>query len=184
MPEWPIGTALKAVVDRNANRGFESRPLCAMTPFGSTTTYRLDRRFALQIFGWRMIFAGTFALLAFLLLSFDGFVLILGWICAVIAVLMLVGAIWAVARPPLVVGLDGQGFRLGRVAEGDIRRGHWTKVADVKTEQGSAGLCLVFSLESGQTGSVALMLLPRRAAELQRDVHERLNIAHGYRRIN
>ena len=28
MPEWPIGTALKAVAGRDVSRGFESRPLC------------------------------------------------------------------------------------------------------------------------------------------------------------
>lgn len=28
VPERPNGTALKAVTDRNASRGFKSRPLC------------------------------------------------------------------------------------------------------------------------------------------------------------
>jgi hypothetical protein len=28
VPEWPIGTALKAVAGRDVSRGFESRPLC------------------------------------------------------------------------------------------------------------------------------------------------------------
>ena len=31
VPEWPIGTALKAVAGRDVSRGFESRPLCSST---------------------------------------------------------------------------------------------------------------------------------------------------------
>ena len=172
MPEWPIGIALKAIVGGNVNRGFESRPLCAMT-----SVYRLDRRFALQIFGRRMILTGAFALAAFLLLSFGGLVHTAGWVCAGLAVFMILASAWTMARPPLVVSLNAQGFRLGRVAVGDVRRGHWVEVENVDTDNGR----LVFSLDSGQSGAVALMLVPRRATELQRDVHKRLNTAHGYR---
>ena len=175
MPEWPIGTALKAVVGGNVNRGFESRPLCAMT-----SVYRLDRRLALQLFGWRMIMAGACAMITFIGFGVGGFGRRFGWVFLVLTLLFIALAAWTMARPPLVASLNAQGFRLGRVAEGDVRKGHWTTVSNVNADQGR----LVFSLESGQTGSVALMLLPRRAAELQRDVHERLNTAHGYRRIN
>lgn len=185
MPEWPIGTALKAVVDRNANRGFESRPLCAMqTTPSSTTTYRLDRRFALQIFGWRMILAGVFAMLTFLASGLGGWGWIVGWSCGALALIVFIAAIWTMAVPPLVVALDAQGFRLGRAVGGSIRRGHWMSVEKVGTDPGPAGTRLVFTLDSGETGDVALLLLPRRANELQREVHERLNTANGYRRLN
>lgn len=185
MPEWPIGTALKAVVDRNANRGFESRPLCVMpTSFSTSTTYRLDRRFALQLFGWRMVLAGVGAMATFLAFGIGGFLLAFGWVFLVLTVLLVVGAFWTMAVPPLVVALTAQGFRLGRQAGGEVRRGHWMAVENVNTDQGPAGTRLVFTLDAGKTGEVPLMLLPRRANELQREVHERLNTAHGYRRLN
>ncbi|MEO6470962.1 MAG: hypothetical protein ABIR57_03880 [Aeromicrobium sp.] len=149
-----------------------------------TGKYRLDRRFALQPFGWRMILAGVCAMVAFVLLGFNGFLDVVGWVFGALALSMFGSAVWTMARPPLVVALNAQGFRLGRMAEGDIRRGHWTDVDKVDTERGPSGTRLVFALESGQAGSIALMLLPRKATELQREVHERLNTAHGYRRIN
>lgn len=175
MPEWPIGIALKAIVGGNVNRGFESRPLCAMK-----TVYRLDRLFALSLFGWRMVCAGVLAMAAFLLQGFGGFASVIGWVCAVLAALIFAAGLWILARPPFVVALDAQVFRLGGMAEGDVRKGHWATVEKVDTDQGR----LVFLLDSGATGSIPLTLVRRRAAELQRDVHERLNAAHGYRRIN
>ena len=175
MPEWPIGIALKAIVGGNVNRGFESRPLCAMT-----SVYRLDRRFALQLFGWRMVLAGVGAMLTFMGFGFGGFGRTLGFVFLGVTAVFVGLAAWTMIRPPLVAALTAQGFRLGRMAEGGVRSGHWTTVEKVDTEHGR----LVFTLESGESGSIALMLVPRRAVDLQREVHERLNTAHGYRRIN
>ncbi len=152
-----------------------SRPLCAMK-----SVYRLERLFALSLFGWRMVVTAALALVAFLLLRFDGFVSVLGWISAGLAAVIFLAGLLTVLRPPLVVALDAQGFRLGGMAQGDVRKGHWTTVEKVDAEQGH----LVFTLQSGETGSVALMLVRSRATDLQRDVHERLNTAHGYRRLN
>ena len=48
VPEWPIGTALKAVAGSDVSRGFESRPLCrdpTDVPSGSADRHALqDRR--------------------------------------------------------------------------------------------------------------------------------------------
>ncbi len=181
MPEWPIGTALKAVVGGNVNRGFESRPLCSMP---NTSKYRLDRRFALQLFGWRMVLAGVFAMATFVSYGVGGFGRTLGLAFLLLTVLLVVAAIWTMAAPPVVVSLSTQGFRLGRPAGGVVKRAHWMSVDNVNTDEGPAGIRLVFTLDTGQTGDVPLMLLPLRADELQREVHERLNAAHGYRRLN
>lgn len=150
-----------------------------------TTTYRLDRRFALQTFGWRMVFAGVFALLAFVCaFALDGFLLAFGVVFAAMGLIMVVGAVWTMMAPPVIASLTAQGFRLGRHTATLVRRADWTEVENVGTEQGPAGTLLVFTVDSGQKGVVPLILLPRRAEELQREVHERLNTAHGYRRLN
>lgn len=149
-----------------------------------TSTYRLDRRFALQLFGWRMVLAGVGAMAAFLAFGIGGFGRTLGWMFLALTVILVAAAIWTMAVPPLVVALTSQGFRLGRTASGEVKRAHWTTVKTVDTDQGAVGARLVITLESGRTGGIALMLLPRRANELQREVHERLNIAHGYRRLD
>jgi len=150
----------------------------------TSTNYRLDRRFALQIFGWRMILAGVCAMATFASFGIGGFGRTFGWALLTLALLLVVAAFWTMAVPPLVVGLTAQGFRLGRPAGGAVKRAHWMLVENVNTDQGPAGTRLVFTLDSGKSGDISLMLLPRRANELQREVHERLNAANGYRRLN
>jgi hypothetical protein len=151
------------------------------TSSNSSSTYRLDRRLALQFFGWRMIFAGVAAMLAFFSFDTGDLGRTVGWILLILTVSFLAAAIKAMAIPPLVVRLDAQGFRLGRSTRSGIRRAHWTTVETAETAEGPAGIRLVFRLQSGKSAHVPLVLVARRADELQLDVHTRLNTAHGYR---
>ena len=128
-----------------------------------------------------MILAAVASAATFISFGAGGFGRTLGWVFLALTLLLVAAAIWIMALPPLLVALTAQGFRLGRPAAGTVRRGHWATVSDVSTAQGPAGQQLTFTLESGQIGAVPLMLVPRRADELQREVHERLNAAHGYR---
>jgi len=150
----------------------------------TSSTYRLDRRFALQLFGWRMVLAGFFALATFFSYGFGGFGRTLGLGFLVLTLFLVAAGIWTMVAPPMIISLTTQGFRLGRPAGGTVRRTHWMFVENVNTDQGPAGTRLIFALDSGRTAVVPLVLLPRRADELQLEVHERLNAAHGYRRLN
>ncbi|MCW2747375.1 MAG: hypothetical protein JWP10_517, partial [Nocardioidaceae bacterium] len=170
MPEWPIGTALKAVVDRNANRGFESRPLCLKT-------YRLDRRFALQLFGHRMIAAAVMVLLGFVGVGVGGFLKPVGIVLFVLAVGAILWGVLVLVRPPRVIRLSAHGYRIGRVPEGGVVSDEWIRVEKVKVESLAAGLCLVLVLTDGRVTTVPLSLVAQRSGELQREVHERLNTA-------
>ena len=177
MPERPIGTALKAVVDRNANRGFKSRPLCSMSHVSKQ--YRLDSRHALQLFGWRLIIAAVLVPLAFVMFALGGVAASVGYVTSVVAALLVVFALWTLLRPPAVIQVRADGFRLGRITGAGIRSAQWTDVEGVNTVDGA----LVIELSGGAQSRVPLGLLPRRATELKRDVHERLNTANGYRRL-
>lgn len=201
MPEWPIGTALKAVVDRNANRGFESRPLCAM----DSTNYRLDKGHALQLFGWRMVIAAAFAAMCFVLIGAGGIAREIGFATAAVAVALVLFAVWRLLRPPLVIQVRSDGFGLGRITGAGVRSAQWIDVERVDTVEGAIVITLSAGSPAGggATGGapaesppaggapgdgaqsrVPLGLLPRQAAALKADVHVRLNAAHGYRRIN
>lgn len=158
MPEWPIGTALKAVADRNASRGFESRPLCV-------STYRLDRGHAAVATGVLVIAAGVLAFVAFLASS---------PLTAVLVVLLLAAAAVFFARPPSVIRLDADGFRARRAS------GRWTDVENVSLESG----ILVLASDQGRTHRVPLASVGRRGPELVHEVYDRLNTAHGYRRFD
>ena len=177
MPERPIGTALKAVVDRNANRGFKSRPLCSMP--NPSKTYRLDSGHVLQLFGWRLIIAAVLVPVTLLLLGLGGIAATVGYATGAVASLLVIVAVWTLVRPPVVIAVRGDGFALGRITGAGIRSAQWTGVERVDTVDGK----LVIELSGGAQSRVPLGLLPRRATELKRDVHERLNAANGYRRL-
>ncbi len=155
MPEWPNGTALKAVADRNASRGFESRPLCV-------STYRVDRAHAAVLSGVLLIAAGVLAFVAFVLTS---------TVVAGLVVVLLLAAAYAVARPPVIVRLDADGFRARGV------RGRWDDVTGVRTEEST----LVLEGEGGARHRIGLASVGRRSHELAREVHDRMNVARGYR---
>src|SRR5690606_10344817 len=94
VPEWPIGTALKAVAGRDVSRGFESRPLCV-------NVYRIDRPAAAVTAGVLVVGAALAAFVAFLLTSVAA---------TVVAVVLLVVAALLMLRPPVVARLDETGL--------------------------------------------------------------------------
>lgn len=161
MPEWPIGTALKAVAGSDVSRGFESRPLCV-------TRYRLDRAHLMVLAGVCFIIAAVGVLLAFLTGG-------IWW--AIIPVVALLVAGVANLRPPTVLTLDPAGYR----ARGRQGAGTWKGVETVEVDDG----LLRFTDGAGAVTAIPLQLVDgRRRADLIRDVYDRLNTANGYRRFD
>ena len=169
MPERPIGSALKALAGSNVSRGFESRPLCL-------TNYRLDRRFVLLSVGINVMVGGVAAALAFFLSS----VTALAWIFGILAVAALLNAVRVYALPPVVARTDAGGLRVGgplTVKPVDVA---WLDVEDVTTDGGR----LFVDRGNDQVLAFPLAYVGGRAAELLRDIYDRLNAANGYRRFN
>lgn len=148
------------------------------------SVYRLDPRPGLRLFGLRFILAAILVVAAWLcaVLFGDGAGAIIAWLLGVAAGVLIIVSVVLLVRPPVVVRLDDTGYRLGRVPEGGVRRARWTDVAQVATGDSNHGRALVFSLE-GAESKVPLLLVAGRSAQLQREVHDRLNRAHGYRRL-
>lgn len=170
VPEWPIGTALKAVAGSNVSRGFESRPLCV-------TRYRLDRAHLMVLAGVCLIVAAVAVVIAFLTSGKGGFagpVSIIAWI--IVAVALLVAAA-ANLRPPVALTLDETGFH-ARGRHGD---GTWKSVESVDVDQ----RMLRFTNGEGEVTAYPLNLVDRsQRTALIRDVYDRLNTANGYRRFD
>jgi hypothetical protein len=76
-------------------------------------------------------------------------------------------------RPPVVLRLDGDGYR-SRTATG-----RWLDVEDVTV----ADDVLRLRLADGAEQQLPLAFAGRARLALLRDVHEHLNAAHGYRRF-
>ena len=170
MPEWPIGTALKAVAGRNVSRGFESRPLCV-------TRYRLDRTHLMVAAGVCFLIAAACVLVAFLANGVGRFGDAISAIAAVLAVVLMLLAAVINLRPPTVLTLDPQGF---------ITRGRGENVSWKSVENFSiAGNMLRFSDTTGaETGYDLNFVEKNQRADLIREIYDRLNTANGYRRFD
>lgn len=176
VPERPNGTALKAVTDRNASRGFKSRPLCQLfpVPSGADVIYRLDRRFVLQAIGVNLLIAGLASWLA--LVAGTLWLALLG--LAVAVAMMGRGAmLWF--RPPVVARTAETGIVLGGPLTVKRVEVVWTDVEGVSFDEQR------FYLDRGEK----LLAFPMayaggRGPELLRDVYDRLNTAHGYERFD
>ncbi len=153
MPEWPIGTALKAVAGSDVSRGFESRPLCV-------STYRVDRAHVAVLSGVVLIVSSLTAFLAFLLAS---------RVLGTMTVVLLVFAALMALRPPVVVRLDEHGLRSRRL------KILWSDVTAVRTADGQ----LILQTDDVER-RLSLTALGRRRRELLTEVHERMNDSRGY----
>ncbi len=148
----------------------------------SSTTYRLARPYALRAFGFHLIAAAVAALLATVLLRFDATaVRVVAWVLAGLAVVAVLDGVRVLLRPPVAVRLDDRGIRAGHGSQGELRV-LWSDVETVEyADDGVRRLQL--TLTAGGAPYVALSAVGERADELIREVHARMNAAHGYRTL-
>ncbi len=103
---------------------------------------------------------------------------------ALISLVLLAVCAVLVIRPPRVLVLGDDGYRIWWLSVGVERSVTWKQVETVETRLVGDTASLVFTLDDGRACVLALSLLGARSVEAQRDVHERLNAAHGYRRVD
>lgn len=166
MPERPNGTALKAVTGRNVSRGFKSRPLCLKI-------YRLDRRFVLQAIGINLLMAAVALSLVALVAA--------AWLelpAVLLAGVLLGRAVVLWFRPPVVARTDAEGVTLGGPLTVKAVQIAWTAIEDVTVDAQQ-----VFLDQGSSVLAFPLAYAGQQGPELLRDVYDRLNTAHGYRRF-
>ncbi len=98
--------------------------------------------------------------------------------------LILVAAVVAIARPPVVLDLSSERYRLRHLRGSGTPTAAWRDVESVVTRPSSAGAMVVFELAGGRQSVLPLALLGARAPEAEREIHDRLNTAHGYRALD
>lgn len=166
MPERPNGTALKAVTGRNVSRGFKSRPLCLKI-------YRLDRRFVLQAIGINLLMAAVALSLVALVAA--------SWLqlpAVLLAAVLLARAVVLWFRPPVVARTDAEGVTLGGPLTVKPVQITWTAIEDVTVDAQQ-----VFLDQGSSVLAFPLAYAGQQGPELLRDVYDRLNTAHGYKRF-
>lgn len=132
------------------------------------TVYRLDRAPVLAVVGVIVVVAAVTGFVAFVATSA---------LAGVATVVLLLAAALLALRPPTVVRLDEHGIRTRRARE------RWVDVDDVTLRDGA--LLLALGEEGAEQRAVRIPLasVGRRSPELVREVYDRMNTAHGYRRF-
>lgn len=150
-----------------------------MAAHPGTTTYRLGFAHVLRLLGPAVIGLGV----AWLLLAALGGGGVLRGLLALLTVVVVVAALVLLLRPPAVLRLSDDGYRITWIRGSGDPAASWGDVTGVGAQRVGDAMSLVFELADGRTSTLPLTLLGARNAEAQREVHDRLNTAHGYRRL-
>jgi hypothetical protein len=141
--------------------------------------YRWSRAYGLRFLGGATIILGVLWLVS----AVTGF----SWWSLVLlgmGVAVLLGCLLRfVSVPPLLLEVSSHGYRLRNVRGGGVPVATWSEVESVSAGRGDEGAVMVVRLSGGRSTVVPLALLGPQAVDAERDMHERLNAAFGYRRL-
>lgn len=109
------------------------------------------------------------------------------WVLVALGIVLAVGLIRAaiqIARQPTVLRFDATGYRVSRQsgAKG-VRRAEWREVERVRTDRVDGRDCVVIQLTTGATTNIPLAAVATPRTEWLADLDDRLNKAHGQRRL-
>ena len=144
------------------------------------TTYRLDAAVVLRVVGSLFVVLGLACLVAAVTVGSSPLVLVL----ALLTVLLVVVGAVATLRPPRILTLSDRGFRVSLVRGAGTTSAEWEDVESVESGVVRGTPAIVLALTGGRSTVVPLSLLGRRNVEAQRDIHQRLNDAYGYRHLD
>ena len=126
-----------------------------------------------------LVVAALTTFLAFVLMPLESSVRYVGYAAGVVAAFAIVLASQYAFRPPVVLRLDDDGYRSRTRAANGLFTGRWLDVEDVTV----ADDVLVFRLVGGGEQRMPLGFFGREKVRLLQDIHERLNTANGYRKL-
>ena len=151
-----------------------------------TTQYRWPRPLMLRFTGVVTAALGTLWIVG---VVFDVWVVSgLGATVYVVALsataLVLIVALVLLGRPPLVIEMASDGYRLHHLRGGGVATAQWRDVESAQTQSSSNGPLIVIQLKDGRRSLLPLTLLGARAVEAEREIHDRLSTGHGYRPLD
>ncbi|MBA2559127.1 MAG: hypothetical protein H0V07_04440 [Propionibacteriales bacterium] len=150
---------------------------------GDVSTYRWSRAALLRLMGIAAFAMGGGWVAIGVLSAWRGMSPLVGGIGAGLTAVVLLAACWFFVRPPRVLELTEDGYRVHHLRGGGVAAARWAEVQSVDARSSAAGAVLVVDLADGRSSVVPVSLLGSRAEEAQRDMHGRLNRAYGYRSL-
>ncbi len=147
---------------------------------GAETIYRLDAAVMVRVLGPLFVATGV-AWVAVTLAGFASWIVV---VMAIVTLVLVVASVLAVVRPPRVMTLSETGFHIFLVRGAGTTASTWLEVDSVETTTARRVPSIVMKLSGGRSTVIPLSLLGRRAVGAQREIHDRLNTAHGYRHLD
>jgi hypothetical protein len=145
-----------------------------------TSSYRLDTAVVLRAVGALFVLVGLAWVAAVLMAGGSSVLLALAAVTVVLAAL----SVWATIRPPRVLTLSDAGFRVRLVRGARTTAAGWREVQSVSSGPVQGTSAVVLTLSGGRSTVIPVFLLGRRNVEAQREIHQRLNDAYGYRHLD
>ena len=153
----------------------------------SPSDYRLTRAHGVAVLGRLAVVSGLLVVLVVVLAALVDLPPVV-WVPLALllaaAGLLTAAAAVRVVRPPVLLHLDDDGFRLRVLRGAGPTSVPWAEVEGVRHERLSPGACLVFALARSRRTVVPLHLLDGGTAAVDRldaDLRSRLDRAHGQR---
>lgn len=157
---------------------------CVSAPDASARSiYRVRRGYFVRALGRAALVAAVLVLLTTvsLALSFPGAVTALLVVLTTVALVAVTVIVVSVLLPPTLLQLDQIGFRASKRYSAGRRQGPWAEVQAAASQEGPDGWVLMIQHHDGEHTAVPLSIVDGTAVEIERDVRNRLNDAHGYR---
>jgi hypothetical protein len=154
-------------------------------PRSARSLYRVRRAYFARALGRTAIVTAVLVLLVTVCLAVPA----PGWLTALLVVLTAVAMVVAswiavsVMLPPTLLQLDEQGFRVSKRYSSGPRQRSWWEVQNVASQQGPQGWALIMQHDDGEYTAVPLSLAAVDPVRVEQDVRDRLNEAHGYRKL-
>jgi hypothetical protein len=145
-----------------------------------TTTYRLDGAVVMRVAGSLFVVVGIAWALIALTAGKTPLLFAVAALTVVVAGLSLVAAI----RPPRILTLSDTGFQVSLVRGAGTAAANWDEVEAVDSRLAAGTASIVLTLTEDRSTAIPLALLGRRRVEAQREIHDRLNDAYGYRHLD
>jgi hypothetical protein len=141
--------------------------------------FRWSRAYGLRVVGGSMVVLAVVWLVA----ALSGFTTWSLVALLVTAMLVLGVLVRLLVVPPLLLEVSNDGYRLHHVRGGGPKQARWSEVSAVEGGVGVNGAVMAITLSSGLVTLVPLTLLGSDGGAAEREVHDRLNAAYGYRRL-
>ncbi|MGH3502761.1 MAG: hypothetical protein ACRDQA_17985 [Nocardioidaceae bacterium] len=150
-----------------------------MSDTSGTSTYAFSRAYGLRLVGLALLPFGVLWVVAGLT-GFPGWAV---WTLVALGVVAAAAVLRLLVLPPRLLTLSAEGYQIHHVRGNPTAAAAWSQVEEASTQQLAGSPAVVIALTGGQRSLLPVPLLGLRAVEAQREIHDRLNTAFGYRRL-